>query len=320
MQNTPLSNRDPLAMYHPADRIMSCPPWHSSRMADLQAINAFLISARDRKPTQAPTRERSLQIFGDEKRLDDLRKGKTGLFEGRISLEDLLCYPVAPPLPCEMPPQRPYGRPVLVLENYHSYDSFCRWNRQAALYAAIACGAGNAFRQGADNLDDLIAATAARLKDGRHCDLIAVFTDGCLSTAAVALWKRHPQTVSTPASPVCFLAKSQPGSSTCGPQATASLRKASVWNSFSETTRPSPRPTPPEPGVDHPRADRLPTRRGRAKAAVRRTRSPLHAVPAPRSRWRRRRCCASRHRRSEFSSPLRRTWDPRSRSSVPRTP
>ncbi len=134
---------------------------HPARRAALRAINTFLISIRGKQTARAPTRERSLQIFGDEKRLDSLRKGKTDLFEGRISLDDLRCYPVAPPLPCEMPPQRPYGRPVLVLENYHSYDSFCRWNRQAALYAAIAYGAGNAFRQGAGNLDDLIAATAA---------------------------------------------------------------------------------------------------------------------------------------------------------------
>ena len=48
-----------------------------------------------------------------------------------------------------------------MLENYHSYDSFRRWNREAALYAAVAYGGGNAFRQGAGNLDELIARTAA---------------------------------------------------------------------------------------------------------------------------------------------------------------
>ena len=108
-----------------------------------------------------PTRERSLQIFGDEKRLDDIRKGEPTLFEGRISLDDLHCYPVAPPLPYETPHSPSAGRPILLLENYHSYDSFQRWNREAALYAAVAYGAGNAFRQGADNLDELIVRTAA---------------------------------------------------------------------------------------------------------------------------------------------------------------
>ena len=134
---------------------------HPVRRADLQAVNAFLLSVRGREPVPAPTRERSLQIFGDEKRLDDLRKGDPALFEGRVTLDDLHCYPVAPPLPHESPSKRVPGRPILVLENYHSYDSFCRWNREAALYAAIAYGGGNAFRQGAGNLDDLIDCTLA---------------------------------------------------------------------------------------------------------------------------------------------------------------
>ena len=134
---------------------------HPVRRADLQAVNAFLLSVRGREPVRAPTRERSLQIFGDEKRLDDLRKGGPALFEGRVTLDDLHCYPVAPPLPHETPPKRVPGRPILVLENYHSWDSFRRWNHEAALYAAIAYGGGNAFRQGAGNLDDLIAAAQA---------------------------------------------------------------------------------------------------------------------------------------------------------------
>ena len=134
---------------------------HPVRRADLQAINAFLVSARDRILSPVPTRERSLQIFGNEKRLDNIRKGEPTLFEGRISLDDLRCYTVAPPLPFETPGNPSPGRPILVLENYHSYDSFRRWNRETALYAAVAYGGGNAFRQGAGNLDDLIARTAA---------------------------------------------------------------------------------------------------------------------------------------------------------------
>ena len=131
------------------------------RRRHLQAINAFLVSARDRTLLPVPTRERSLQIFGDEKQLDELRRGKTTLFEGRVSLDDLRCYPVAPPLPWEMPRRAAAGRPILVLENYHSYESFRRWNRDEALYVAVAYGGGNAFRQGAGNLDDLMTRTGA---------------------------------------------------------------------------------------------------------------------------------------------------------------
>ena len=82
------------------------------RRADLQAVNAYLLSVRGREPVPAPTRERSLQIFGDEKRLDDLRKGDLALFEGRVTLADLHCYTVAPPLPHETPPKREPGRPI----------------------------------------------------------------------------------------------------------------------------------------------------------------------------------------------------------------
>ena len=134
---------------------------HSGRRADLQAINSFLVSVRERNLLPVPTRERSLQIFGDEKRLDQLRKGGSTLFDGRISLDALECYPVAPPLPCETPERCASGQPILVLENYHSFDSFRRWNQEAALYAAVAYGGGNAFRQGAGNLDELIARTGA---------------------------------------------------------------------------------------------------------------------------------------------------------------
>ena len=134
---------------------------HPVRRRHLQAINLFLIAARDRALFPVPTRERSLQIFGDEKQLDELRKGKTTLFEGRVSLDDLYCYPVAPPLPWETPGGAAAERPILVLENYHSYESFRRWNRDKALYAAVAYGGGNAFRQGAGNLDDLMARTGA---------------------------------------------------------------------------------------------------------------------------------------------------------------
>ena len=129
---------------------------HPVRRRDLQAINVFLLAMRDRSLCPVPTRERSLQVFGDEKRLDQLRKGGSSLFEGRVSLDDLKCYPVAPPLPYETPEKHEPGRMILVLENYHSFDSFRRWNRKTALYAAVAYGGGNAFRQGAGNLDDVV--------------------------------------------------------------------------------------------------------------------------------------------------------------------
>ena len=135
------------------------------RIKILQDINDFLLSARGKGLFPVPAKERSLHIFGDEKQLDSIRRGQLTLFEGRISLiNDLMCYPVAHPLPYEVPQKHTIGNPVLVLENYHSYDSFRRWNKEAALYAAVVYGGGNALsstQQGVDNLDDLIKGTNA---------------------------------------------------------------------------------------------------------------------------------------------------------------
>ena len=130
-----------------------------ARLRDLRAINAFLIANRGQSLVRVPTNERSLQILGNEKRLDQLRKGALTLYEGRITLEQLACFPVAPPLPHEAPALPAAGRAVLVLENQHSFESFRIWNAGTAAFAAVAYGGGNAFRQAAGNLDDIIART-----------------------------------------------------------------------------------------------------------------------------------------------------------------
>ena len=137
---------------------------HSSRLRDLKSINTFLISHRNLFPI--PTKERSLQIFGDEKRIDVLRNGKPAMFDGRLTLDDLYCYPVSPPLPYERYENVQNGKnmdrgSILVLENFHSYDSFRKWNRTAGSYTAVAYGGGNAFSQSANNLDELVNETGS---------------------------------------------------------------------------------------------------------------------------------------------------------------
>ena len=150
---------------------------HPVRREHLKAINTFLLSRRGTTLSRVPTNERSLHIFGDEKQLDTLRKGDTTLFNGRLSLDDLGCYAVTPPLAFEAIGERESGRPILVLENHHSYESFRRWNRQAATWAAIAYGGGNAFRKSVGHLDDLIIQTGA----------CAVFYLGDLDPAGIAI-------------------------------------------------------------------------------------------------------------------------------------
>ena len=112
------------------------------QLADAKAINDFLLRRRD-SLTPVPIKERSLEIFGDEKRLDALRTG-TSLFLGRLPLSTIGAFLVPLPLPYRQAPAP--GKPVLVVENNNSFWSFGEWNQTALRYSAVVYGAGEAFR------------------------------------------------------------------------------------------------------------------------------------------------------------------------------
>ncbi|AXW60595.1 hypothetical protein CJO94_00040 [Ralstonia solanacearum] len=119
--------------------------WTELRPAQLivaKAINEFLLRRRGNL-LRVPIKERSLEIFGDEKRLDAMRLGNT-LFSGRLSLETLGTFAV--PLPLPYRPAYAPGKPLLVVENHNSYWSFGEWNQRALRYSAVVYGAGEAFR------------------------------------------------------------------------------------------------------------------------------------------------------------------------------
>lgn len=105
-------------------------------------INEFLLKRRT-SLCLVPIKERSLEIFGDEKRLDAMRFGNT-LFGGRLTLAAIGAFQVPLPLPYRQA-QAP-GRPVLVVENHNSFWSFGEWNQTARQYAAVVYGSGNEFR------------------------------------------------------------------------------------------------------------------------------------------------------------------------------
>jgi len=136
--------------------------------ASLDALNRWL---RDHgsPSVRVPSRERSLQIFADEKKLDRISDPDGRLFNGLLSLDDLGCFTVPLPLPYEIPPSTVPGRPLLVLENHHSYWSFCQWNRGSHAYAAIAYGSGDAFRSAARHLD--------RIREHARADELRYFGD-----------------------------------------------------------------------------------------------------------------------------------------------
>ncbi len=119
----------------------------------LLSIQKFL-SSGGRSRQLVPMRERSVQLFGDEKRLE--RLVRTPLFgEGRLTLKVLRCFSMAPPLAFEKGPEGSEQRPVLVVENHHTWWSFCQWNAREGEYAAVAYGAGSAFgRQAVEFLSE----------------------------------------------------------------------------------------------------------------------------------------------------------------------
>lgn len=117
------------------------PDLRSDRLADAMTINDFLLKRRG-SFIRVPIKERSLEIFGDEKKLDALEKDGA-LFSGRLSLASIGAFRISAPLPYRM--AKAPGKPILVLENHNSYWSFGEWNQTAKRYAAVVYGGGNHF-------------------------------------------------------------------------------------------------------------------------------------------------------------------------------
>ncbi|HEX7648763.1 MAG TPA: hypothetical protein VF450_15270, partial [Noviherbaspirillum sp.] len=128
-----------------------------TQLAALLPINEFLLHRRG-KFMRAPIKERSLEIYGDEKRLDAMCTGDT-LFAGRMPLETLGCFRVPQPLPYRA--ANAPGRPVLVVENHNTYWSFGEWNQTALRYSAVIYGDGQNFQLTGRALDQTISETKA---------------------------------------------------------------------------------------------------------------------------------------------------------------
>lgn len=124
---------------------------------DLRRLHEFLASGGAARRL-VPIKERSLQIFGDEKRLDLV--AVTTLFrEDRLTLDRLSCFVVAEPLGWRRGPQS--AGPVLVLENAATWDSFCRWNDRAGLFSAVIYGGGNRFADSVGFLTEIFREIGA---------------------------------------------------------------------------------------------------------------------------------------------------------------
>lgn len=124
-------------------------------LADLLKMQQFFASGGRERPL-VPVKERSLDIFGGEKRLDQLARSSALFGDGRLKLETLRCQIVAEPLPWAVGPN-PSG-PILVIENAATWHSYRRWNSERSLFSAVVYGCGNRFVDGISSLRDIFAS------------------------------------------------------------------------------------------------------------------------------------------------------------------
>ena len=159
----------------------------------LEAVNAFLRDWSPNRP-EVPARERSLEIFGDEKRLDALRS--TRLFgTGVLSLELLHCYEVHPPFVYERVGDAPVA---LVIENHHTYDSARRVLSGADRgIGFVVYGAGRAFEASVTYLADL-GATVERVAYFGDLDSAGL----SIPVGASATWEQAGGSAIEPAGPL----------------------------------------------------------------------------------------------------------------------
>lgn len=117
--------------------------------AVLGSIANFLREGGEMRPS-VPVRERSLELFGDEKRLD--RLAMTRLFaSGALTLELLRCHQVPIPFVSQWVPgsSDPRGTALLIAENHHTYASLLEVSRHHAaeggLERHVGYGTGSQF-------------------------------------------------------------------------------------------------------------------------------------------------------------------------------
>jgi len=148
-------------------------PLTDSEEAALLAVQEWL-RTRPNECVPVPHRERSLQLFGDEKELDRLARGR--LFEaGQLSFELLRCTFTPPPIAHVHIRDT---RVCLVLENsatYASFVSYCGFGGDDTV-GVVAYGAGRAFAQ-----------SVASLPDGRACRIDKILYFGDLDADGLAI-------------------------------------------------------------------------------------------------------------------------------------
>ncbi len=119
---------------------------------DLLKLQRFFAENGHEQPN-VPIKERSIHIFGDEKRLDELYSGSNLFHPGRLTLEQLRCFAIAEPLGWRRGPVP--EAPLIVIENVATWHSYCRWNEVVGQFSAVVYGAGNRFIDSVRTMDEI---------------------------------------------------------------------------------------------------------------------------------------------------------------------
>jgi hypothetical protein len=125
-------------------------------LEDLLKLNAFL-SVQSASGPVIPIKERSLQIFGDEKRLDDLLSSALFRPDRLDAKRDLHCESIGVPLAWKRGPSSALAQPLIVIENAATWHSYCRWNVEQKLFSGVVYGDGNRFVDGIRYLPDIFS-------------------------------------------------------------------------------------------------------------------------------------------------------------------
>jgi hypothetical protein len=118
-------------------------PLRPEEIVVLEQVNAWLVRRTgSKRPQVVPHRERSLEVFGNEKRLDTLVSSR--LMESEVVTLDLLsCVWIPPQLPWK---RIGTGGTALVVENAATYHSIARaLSGAGGSVDLVAYGGGNAF-------------------------------------------------------------------------------------------------------------------------------------------------------------------------------
>ncbi len=136
-----------------------------SNQKKIERIIQYLIENPQPKPL-IPLKERSVDVFGDEKELDRLINGSS-IVKSNLILERLGCFKVTPPLIHSCQEVETAGiagtnisgssQKILILENFSSYWSFESWNKTSHYFYQIVYGAGFLFQQAHEFLEKITA-------------------------------------------------------------------------------------------------------------------------------------------------------------------